>query len=137
MLAVGAKRARPADLHEALGVGERQRAEHQRADDAEDRGRGADPEREGDHRGCREGFADAERPDRVSDVVAQVVEPSPAPDVARFLAQAQGAAEALRVGHHRAMRLDLLTQLVVVTVPVDEVPEAPDPFSDGVHGLMI
>ena len=58
--------------HQPLGVGERQRLEQHGVDDGEDRGIGADAERErgdGDRRKCRRA---AQQPQRVADVLEEI-----------------------------------------------------------------
>src|SRR6185436_9795067 len=87
------------------------------------------------HDGGRgERLVSAKRPDRVANVLLHVVEPAPAPDVARGLVPAERAAEAARVGHHGAMRVDLRTQFVVAAVTGYEIPDTSTPLSDRVHG---
>jgi len=62
-----------ADAIEALRVGDRERAQHDRVDQREDRGRAADAERERQNgRGCEDG-RETELTDRVTDGAGRVV----------------------------------------------------------------
>ena len=86
---------------------------------------------------ARERLVGGERAQGVADVLPEVVEPAPAPDVARVFAQRSGLPKRAGFAHHRAMRLDVGLQLSFMTVPVHEVPDPATPLTDGIHGLMI
>ena len=86
-------RERLPDAHDAPGVGIRQRPYQQAVDDAEHRGGGASAQREDEHHRGREAGRPPEAADGVAQVAPQVVEPAPAPHVARPLANRGGVAQ--------------------------------------------
>ena len=63
----------------SLRVAHRQRAQHQRVDQAEDRGVGADAQRQREHDDQREPAIPGEHPDGVADVAPDLVEPAAVP----------------------------------------------------------
>ena len=84
------------DAHEAIGLRKRQRLEQHAVHDAEDRGVGADAERERDDRGERERRCGAKLSHRVADVVPEVVH-DVAPPLRGFDVAIDGADVAARV----------------------------------------
>ncbi len=67
-------------IHKRLGVGKRQRFDQDTVDDAEERGRGADAQRDGEARGEREAARAPERPSTVADVPQRILE-TPRPEL--------------------------------------------------------
>ena len=84
------------DAHQAIGLRKRQRLEQHAVDDAEDRGVGADAERQRDDRGEREGRRGAKLSRGVADVVPEVVH-DVAPPLRGFDVAIDGADVAARV----------------------------------------
>jgi len=122
--------AREVVLHgdELLGVGEGERVEQRRVDDAEDGGRGADAERDGQDGDGREARRLAQEPRGKADVQRQTVPPHPPTrfvepllgghDVAEAPARGSGgvlvahALGAQRVGFDLQVRVDLGREVV-------------------------
>src|SRR5687767_4114397 len=81
------------EADQAMRIGHGKRTKHERVDDAEDRGVGADAERERKNSGDGE----AARGHKIAPAVAKIlrdrIEPTPAPGVAAFFAKARDVAE--------------------------------------------
>ena len=104
------------DAHDAPGVGIRQRAHQHPVDDAEHRSGDAGAQREDEyHRGLEAGRP-PEAADGVAQVPPQIVEPAPAPDVARPLADRGGVTQ-LPPG--RAQGLALREAGVALALPLE------------------
>jgi hypothetical protein len=107
-------------LDQSIRLRERQRPQHQAADDAEDRGGNADADRQHRHRRNGErAVADEQRARGVTEILREIVEPAPAPDVARIFAKLQRVAEARGGPHHVAVRFHLAPQIGLDAAAID------------------
>ena len=84
---------RSEDLHEAIGVVIRQRPQQHRADDAEDRRVGANPQRQRENRDRRESGSPPQGPEPVDHIEPQVVDPGERASVAMQIRRVRRAAE--------------------------------------------
>ena len=140
------------DPHEAVGLTERQRPEEQRADDAVDRGRGADAEADDEDGEDREAGVAPQHAERVAQILEQRLEGRQPALIAVRLAELRGRAQRqargalgllprhpaprVVVDEHREMRLQLVIEVSIERGAPEEGPDAGEEAVErGPHGL--
>ncbi len=114
---------RLAEVHQAVAVAMGQRLEQHAADDAEDRGGGADAEREGDHDDGGEPGIPAEGAEAVAEVGEHVLDPGQAALLPHRLG-----------GFHLEVGFQLRAEILVLAVPCEQPPEARKRKAHVAHG---
>ena len=126
--AIGSVPLKPQD---GLGIADGQRTQGHHVERRERRDRGADADGENEDRGRGKSGRRTHRPERVTQILAEAVEPHETPGFAGVLAQAQGIAQ----GHtpalfsHFAVKGHLLRQFVVEAAAIEKVVDAAQEFS--------
>src|SRR5580692_10353302 len=119
----------------------RKSSQHNRIDDAENRGVGADAERERED-GCgSESLVGRESAQRIAHVLREVVPKSPSPDAAALLAQQRGVAELALCQSFRTflrgaqiqMQAHLFRQIVFPLLAAKQLPHPTPEFVEPFH----
>ena len=114
------------ESQQRVRVAHRQRTQHDQVQEAEGGDVGADADGQHHDRGEREPRRAPQHPGGVAQVLAQPVDPRPAPRRPRVFAKAHGVAQPRAAGarRHLAMELEVVGQLLVEAAAVEEITKA-------------
>ena len=122
------------EARERLRVGNIGRPEQRDVDHLVQRQVEADAEREDECAGDGKGRRAHQPPHAESQILQRIVEPVPAPRVARLFEQSMRVAESRWVVHRLAVAAHLVHELALVAAAIDQVPDATEP---GAHGRAL